>query len=99
MESSSLPRSSLYMTGLPRTYPTIHRGSERTSYKEKNGGYEKLEAHARLFMVPGMQHCLGGAGPNAFDTLSALENWVEKGVAPDGIPAKHSANNVVDRTM
>src|SRR6266567_9132978 len=66
---------------------------------EENGGYEKLQAHARLFMVPEMQHCLGGAGPNAFDTLSALENWVEKGVAPDGIPARHSTNNVVDRTM
>jgi feruloyl esterase len=66
---------------------------------EKNGGYEKLEGHARLFMVPGMQHCVGGSGPNTFDTLSALEKWVEKGVAPDGIPATHSSNNVVDRTM
>jgi len=66
---------------------------------EKNGGYEKLGANARLFMVPGMQHCNGGAGPNAFDTLSALENWVEKGVAPDAITATHSTNNVVDRSM
>jgi len=66
---------------------------------EKNGGYEKLGANARLFMVPGMQHCNGGAGPNAFDTLSALENWVEKGVAPDAITATHSTNNAVDRSM
>src|SRR3984893_13350693 len=66
---------------------------------EKNGGYEKLEGHARLFMVPGMQHCVGGSGPNAFDTLTALEKWVEKGVAPDAIPATHSTNNAVDRTM
>jgi feruloyl esterase len=66
---------------------------------EKNGGYEKLQGHARLFMVPGMQHCAGGSGPNAFDTLSALEKWVEKGAAPDGIVASHSTNNVVDRTM
>ena len=44
----------------------------------------------RLFMVPGMGHCGGGIGPNTFanggdpehDILSALENWVEKGVAP-----------------
>ena len=50
-------------------------------------------------MVPGMQHCVTGAGPNSFDTLSALEQWVEKGIAPDAIPATHSTNNTVDRTM
>jgi feruloyl esterase len=66
---------------------------------EKNGGYEKLQGHARLFMVPGMQHCVGGSGPNTFDTLSALETWVEKGAAPDAIPATHATNSVVDRTM
>ena len=36
----------------------------------------------RLFMVPGMGHCGGGAGPNSFDAFSALETWVEKGIAP-----------------
>jgi len=66
---------------------------------EQNGGYEKLQGHARLFMVPGMQHCTGGAGPNSFDTLSAMEKWVEKGDAPDGILATHATNKVVDRTM
>jgi len=66
---------------------------------QENGGYAKLQQNARLFMVPGMQHCETGAGPNTFDTLSALENWAERGVAPDAIPATHSANNAVDRTM
>jgi feruloyl esterase len=65
----------------------------------KTGGYKKLERQARLFMVPGMQHCIGGPGPNTFDTLSALEKWVEKGVAPDTIVASHSTNDMVDRTM
>lgn len=51
----------------------------------------------RLFMVPGMGHCSGGEGPSSFgqngqrplkvgpefDTLSALERWVEKGAAPE----------------
>ena len=36
----------------------------------------------RLFMVPGMAHCGGGPGVNTFDSISALEQWVEKGVAP-----------------
>jgi feruloyl esterase len=34
-------------------------------------------------MVPGMGHCGGGYGPNRFDALTALEGWVEKGVAPE----------------
>jgi feruloyl esterase len=41
-------------------------------------------------MVPGMLHCFGGDGPNDFDTLGALEDWVEKGQAPDGIVAAKS---------
>ncbi len=52
----------------------------------------------RLFMVPGMQHCSGGPGPNSFDALTALENWVEKGIAPKSIIASHSTAGVVDRT-
>jgi feruloyl esterase len=66
---------------------------------EKNGGYGKIQGQVRLFMVPGMQHCTGGSGPNIFETLSPLENWVEKGVAPDGIVASHSEKDVIDRTM
>jgi len=37
----------------------------------------------RLFMAPGMGHCGGGPGVNAFDAIGTLEHWVEKGVAPD----------------
>jgi feruloyl esterase len=52
----------------------------------------------RLFMVPGMQHCSGGPGPNTFDALTALEDWVENGEAPRRIVASRSTNGVVDRT-
>ena len=55
------------------------------------GGYATLQNSARLFMVPGMYHCTGGPGPNDFDMLSALENWVESGVAPDAIVATGGA--------
>ena len=41
----------------------------------------------RLFLVPGMGHCRGGPGPDQFDALSALEAWVERGVAPERIEA------------
>ena len=36
----------------------------------------------RLFMVPGMGHCRGGAGPFSFDTIGTLEQWREQGKAP-----------------
>jgi feruloyl esterase len=64
----------------------------------------------RVFMVPGMAHCSGGAGVNAFgnggaagngpvidaehDLLKALELGVEGGVAPRKIIATHYLNNV-----
>lgn len=31
------------------------------------GGLDKLANHARLFLAPGMMHCGGGAGPDAFN--------------------------------
>lgn len=64
------------------------------------GGREKTDRFARLFMVPGMHHCQGnGPGPNRFDMLTALENWVERGVAPTRVIASHaSSGGVVDRT-
>jgi feruloyl esterase len=42
----------------------------------------------RLFMAPGMGHCGGGPGVNTFDSIGTLENWVEKGVAPDQMMGK-----------
>jgi feruloyl esterase len=52
----------------------------------------------RLFLAPGMSHCGGGEGPNRFDAVAALEQWVEQGQAPDRIVASHSSNGRVDRT-
>ena len=52
----------------------------------------------RLFMVPGMGHCSGGPGPDRFDALSALENWVENGIAPDSIQASKIQGGEVTRT-
>jgi feruloyl esterase len=41
----------------------------------------------KLFLLPGVGHCSGGAGPDRVDWLAALEDWVEKGQAPEEIPA------------
>jgi pimeloyl-ACP methyl ester carboxylesterase len=62
------------------------------------GGYDKTRDFFRFFAAPGMGHCAGGPGPNQFDALAALENWVEKGIAPDKLIASHTSNGKVDRT-
>jgi feruloyl esterase len=46
---------------------------------------------ARLFLVPGMNHCAGGPATDAFDGLSALTRWVEQGEAPERIVARGTA--------
>jgi feruloyl esterase len=61
---------------------------------------EATQQFLRLFLVPGMGHCMGGDGLTAFgqsergatpdaehDSLAALERWVEQGVAPAQILA------------
>ncbi len=42
---------------------------------------------ARLYLVPGMNHCSGGPATDQFDMLSSLVAWVEKGQAPDRVIA------------
>jgi feruloyl esterase len=56
------------------------------------GGYAKLQKNVRLFGLPGTAHCSGAGtatppGPGSFDALSAIEDWVERGQAPDNLPA------------
>jgi len=75
------------------------------------GGPKETGEFYRLFMVPGMAHCGGGPGANAFgqgtngphpsdpgsDILSALDHWVELRVAPEKIIATKYVND--DRTQ
>ncbi len=61
-------------------------------------GLRQTQEFYRLFMVPGMQHCSGGPGTDRFDALTALEQWVEVGVAPGRIIASHVENGVTTMT-
>ena len=69
---------------------------------QEMGGLARTQRFFRLFMIPGMQHCQGGLGPNAFgqawvapgrypdgrhDVRRALESWVERGKAPAALRA------------
>ncbi|MEQ1354705.1 MAG: tannase/feruloyl esterase family alpha/beta hydrolase, partial [Candidatus Acidiferrum sp.] len=61
-------------------------------------GRKKTRQFARLFMAPGMAHCGAGTGPGYFDYFTALEEWVEQGIAPDSILAWHYGDDGIDRT-
>ena len=61
-------------------------------------GLSDTQEFFRLFLVPGMGHCRGGPGPDEFDALTALEAWVEQGVAPERIQASKIDDGVVVRT-
>ena len=45
------------------------------------------DSYARLFLVPGMNHCGGGPALDNFDPLTALIDWTENGKAPASLPA------------
>jgi feruloyl esterase len=66
---------------------------------KRAGGRQQSDRFVELYMVPGMHHCQGtGPGPNRFDMLTALDEWVEHGTAPTRVVASHATNGVVDRT-
>lgn len=65
--------------------------------KKTMGEKETMDFY-RFFPVPGMFHCGGGPGCGNADWLSAVVNWVEKGVAPDMIVGAHVEGGQTTRT-
>jgi feruloyl esterase len=78
--------------------------TKRLGSKEK--ALRQVQDFYRLYMAPGMTHCAGGVGANVFgnlgnsvsqdpkqDVLSALEQWVERGIAPEEIEATKYIDN------
>jgi feruloyl esterase len=80
--------------------------------KSLQGSQAETDKFFRLFMVPGLDHCRGGPGVNVFgngglaapnpgadnDLLSALDRWVEQGVAPERIVGARMTDGKVTRT-
>jgi hypothetical protein len=75
----------------------IFSANDSIDYYERlitaQGGQSATRRFARLFLVPGMNHCVGSGGPSTdlYDSLTPLVNWVEKGQAPDSITATAAA--------
>jgi hypothetical protein len=75
-------------------------------------GKPDADSFLRLYMVPGMQHCADGPGPDVFgengfsisndpqhDIYVALEQWVEKGSAPPSVIASKLEGSDADPTV
>ena len=60
------------------------------------GGPDTAAQTARLFMLPGAYHCRYGEGGGEVDWLTALENWVEHGAAPEQVLAYHMKHEPYD---
>ncbi|WP_407672322.1 tannase/feruloyl esterase family alpha/beta hydrolase [Noviherbaspirillum pedocola] len=71
------------------TSDPIFSSDDTTSWydglRSANGG--DASNFARFYRVAGMNHCSGGPATDQFDMLTPLVNWVEKGQAPDSVPA------------
>jgi feruloyl esterase len=51
-----------------------------------------------LYMQPGVNHCWGGDGPDTFDPLGAVDEWMRSGRAPARITALQTSETGVNRT-
>jgi len=45
-------------------------------------GFSAVESFVRFYEIPGMQHAIGTEFNASWDSLTALENWVEHGTPP-----------------
>jgi pimeloyl-ACP methyl ester carboxylesterase len=75
----------------------IFSASESVDYYERvvaaNGGAAATGRWARLFLIPGMNHCSGGPATDSYDGLAAIVDWVENGQSPDRVLASAPLNS------
>ena len=76
--------------------PALNPLSTIAYYDKVQARDPRLRDYVRLFMMPGVLHCVGGAGPDFVDWFSPIAEWVEHGRAPDRVIAqKRSADGRV----
>ena len=61
-------------------------------------GERQVDRFARLYLLPGVAHCGGGAGPDTIDLLTPLMAWVEGGTPAGQVIASKVVNGAVTRT-
>jgi Tannase and feruloyl esterase len=64
-----------------------------TEMSHEMGGFEATQSFARLFMMPGANHCGGGPSTGSIDPFSPVVDWVENGQAPASLLGTAPAAN------
>ena len=72
----------------PLTSIEYYKTVERTM-----GGRAATQDFLRLFLIPDMDHCMGGRGPWLISYVDYLDDWVERGKAPDMLVGRHYTDN------
>ena len=65
--------------------PSVGTMAYYQAVEKAMGGAASTESFARLFLLPGVAHCGGGQGPDSFDGLSAVVDWVTQDKAPSSL--------------
>jgi len=81
------------VTAVPQGTIEYYDNVVKTTFAGNAGEAQK---RIRLFIAPGMGHCGRGPGPNEWDRLTPMIDWVENGKAPEFVVATHSTNGKVD---
>lgn len=68
-------------------------------YDKARARSKAVAENLRLFMLPGVQHCGGGTGPDRVDWSRVIADWVERGKTPQRVVAsKMGAGETPPRT-
>jgi hypothetical protein len=67
-------------------------------HEQVYGRDTKAAGYFRTFLMPGVLHCGGGAGPDNADWTDALVQWVENGKAPERVVATKMQGGQVTRS-
>ncbi len=79
---------------------SVNSTIEYMTNMERSVGADNASASTRFYVAPGVDHCEGGAGADQTDLLTALDQWVTKGIAPVTLTAKKmDANGAVTLTV
>jgi hypothetical protein len=72
--------------------PAIPAKSSILYYEDVGRTMGDTSGFYRMYLVPGMLHCAGGAGPNTVDWLAMVDRWVVGKDAPGPVTATSVAN-------
>jgi feruloyl esterase len=62
-------------------------------YQQVQQHDEDITSFLHLYLMPGVLHCAGGAGPDRVDWMTIISEWVERGNAPERVIATKIASD------